>query len=131
MLASTVQFSTYDQTPPHTPPPDPRTPTGDTAVREQEGPAQSNAHPRQGRPVPSGPNSVPTTSPPRTDRVPHPPEAGRTRQRPEPPAELVSVPPSSSTPDTRSHPQLDDRHGLGTALDHTHEVRGQCSLERR
>ena len=37
------------------------------------------------------------------------------------PAELVSVPPSSTTPDTRGHPVMGDRHGPGAALDHHHE----------
>jgi len=47
------------------------------------------------------------------------------------PAELVSVPPSSSTPDTRSHPRRGDHHGLSVALDHHNQCGGQCSLERR
>src|SRR5687768_2653194 len=99
---------------PHPPPPDPRTPTGDTAVREQESPdTKQRSHPGSpGRPAPSGPNSVPTTGTPRTGlRSTHTPEGMRsTGSPPREPAELVSVPPSSTTPETRGHPRLDDRH---------------------
>ena len=47
------------------------------------------------------------------------------------PAELVSVPPSSTVTNTRGHPVMGDRHGPRTALDHSHAESGQCSLERR
>src|SRR4051794_22977753 len=53
----------------------------------------------QGRPAPSGPNSVPTTTTPPRPRSPPPPQGtavlGAGGQ---PAAELVSVPPSSTTP---------------------------------
>ena len=78
MLASTVQFSTYDQTPSHTPPPDPHTPTGaHGGTRDRIGPAE-----KKRSPAPSGPNSVPTTRPhPRTRSTR--PEGRRTRSRPD------------------------------------------------
>jgi hypothetical protein len=37
---------------------------------------------------------------------------------PRPAAELVSVPPSSTTPHARRHPQMGTDHGVGAALDH-------------
>ena len=46
-------------------------------------------------------------------------------------SELVSVPPSSTTPTTRGHPQPGGHHALGAALDHQTASGGQCSLERR
>jgi hypothetical protein len=64
---------------PHPPPPDPGNPGGTTSMRHHRRntptpPARSG----HGRPVPSGPNSVPTTSP-SNHHVPHPPRrAGRT-----------------------------------------------------
>src|SRR4051812_22242366 len=71
-----------------------------------------------GRPVPSGPNSVPTARPPPPPRSP-PRKRGGTCGGSRPPAELVSVPPSSSTPTTRRHPELGAGHGPGMALDHS------------
>src|SRR3954452_18999107 len=99
MLASTVQFSTSNQ-PPATRPHQTRTPHG-----EHDGmrcrPALTEATTTRGQPpgpVPSGPNSVPTATHPR-DPFPRATRgdavlgAGQ-----EPAAELVSVPPSSTTP---------------------------------
>ncbi len=64
---------------------------------------------------------------PRTidDSVPHAiRRRRRTRSRLQPAAERVSVPPSSTVPDTRGHPVVGDRHGPSTALDHhTHAWR--------
>ena len=47
------------------------------------------------------------------------------------PAELVSVPPSSTVSNTRDHPVVGGHHGPSTALDHQHQAGGQRSLERR
>src|ERR1700712_419591 len=107
MLASTVQFSSYDQSL-HDPHRQPRTPlptkrTG--RYDEHEALRRRNTHPRsQERPVPSGPNSVPTTGPTPPPRSP-PTEAGRTSSDNMSPAELVSVPPSSSVTNTRASPR--------------------------
>ena len=90
-------------------PPDPARPappTGQTAVREQAGPDRDARHPvHPGRSAPSGPNSVPTTATPAPTPFHAPPEGtavlGARNSRP---AELVSVPPSSTTPHTRRPP---------------------------
>ena len=106
MLASTVQFSTNNQTPP-TRPRRTHTPRRrDGGTRNRTALNRDNTHaPTRGRPVPSGPNSVPTTGRPRTDSVPRTPRrGGRTGSPQQRPAELVSVPPSSTTPHTRRHP---------------------------
>ena len=112
MLASTVQFSNDNQTPPRPDPTRPTPPHRATRV-DQDGPARdTDSHPgprrRWRRSVPSGPNSAPTSHHPTPDPVPHHPrkDAGRTRAgsragRPE----LVSVPPSSTTRRHRSHPE--------------------------
>jgi hypothetical protein len=86
MLASTVQFSTYDQTPITRPRRTQPTPRGNWWYEEQTGPDE-----KKRSPAPSGPNSVPTTPVPRAIPVPHatevtpywgPTEAGgRTGQR--------------------------------------------------
>src|SRR3954452_13277588 len=70
MLASTVQFSTYDRSPP-TRPRRTRTPhRGPRRYEEQDGPDRENNPPvSPGGPAPSGPNSVPTP-PPRDDSGP-------------------------------------------------------------
>src|SRR3954447_2195157 len=127
MLASTVQFSTYGQSPhiPHR-----QTPTNAGRYDEHE------ALQRKQSPVPSGPNSVPTTSPPTHPRSRPSPTQTRDQQavlasKHKDSAELVSVPPSSSATNTRTHPELGELHGPRTALDHHHDGGGQCSLERR
>ena len=48
---------------------------------------------------------------------PHRSKESCTRSRHAASTELVSVPPVSDTPDTRSHPQLGDHHGLSVTLD--------------
>jgi hypothetical protein len=120
MLASTVQFSTNNQPPPHHAPPDPNHPPGGTTVRDPA-PARDNPpppHTGTRRPVPSGPNSVPTT-PPRPPRSVPPPRRtrGSTSGRPSRrPAELVSVPPSStSVSDTRAPQTHHHLAGRGSA----------------
>ena len=85
----------------------------------------------QRSPAPSGPNSVPTTRDPISTTFPARPRTSRTSGDYQAPAELVSVPPSSTTPDTRGPSRMTNRPDPGAALDHFHEESGQCSLERR
>ncbi len=124
MLASTVQFSKYGRSP---------------TSRHRQTPDQTGRYDIQWisaeatnleSPLPQDPTACL-----RPDH-PHPPrstlpEESRTSSKLEHLAELVSVPPSSSVTNTRDPPQLVDLHGPRTALDHTHEECGQCSLERR
>jgi hypothetical protein len=73
MLASTVQFSTTGRPPPRTAPPDPH-PTGCGGTGTGMAPNRDNS-PRpvtRAGPAPSGPNSVPTTRPPRRPRSTRP-----------------------------------------------------------
>src|SRR3954452_14111051 len=114
MLASTVQFSTNNQPPPPTGPtqPDPRPPGDRRAGDVRPGTAltrQPHRHPRRGTgSAPSGPIRVPTNPTPAA-RPPHPAPEGTTAvlaNRPRPASELVSVPPSSTTPDTRGLPRI-------------------------
>ena len=67
MLASTVQFSTYDQTPPTRPRQTHAPPQGTRRYENRTGPdREATTHPvHPGEPALSGPNSVPT------NRVPH------------------------------------------------------------
>ena len=67
MLASTVQFSTYNQTPATRPHHTQHAPRDTWRYEMQTGPAE-----KQRSPAPSGPNSVPTT-PHRVDSGPRPP----------------------------------------------------------
>jgi hypothetical protein len=132
MLASTVQFSTYDQSPPDDAPA--RTPSTAGAVRGPGGPGTRARTTLVAGPLPQDPTACLRPRTPHRPRSPHrPPKGGRcrTRSRPEPAAELVSVPPSSTTPDTRGPPQSAIRHGLGAALHHRASLGGECSLERR
>ena len=86
MLASTVQFSTYNQTPVTRPHRTQHTPRGTWRYEMQTGPAETKR-----LPAPSGPNSVPTNQTPHPDSAPRTPEgmqywepatrAGRTGQR--------------------------------------------------
>src|SRR3954453_7708717 len=118
-----------------TPPPDPTPPAGgmdgtETGTALSEGPRS---------PAPSGPNSVPTTPRPPTTPIHTPPRStngpakSSTGSRRAPAAELVSVPPSSTTPDTPRHLRnWRRRHGPGAALHHQDTgPGGQRSLERR
>ena len=126
MLASTVQFSTYNQTPPIRPRRTREPPQGTRRYEKQEGPDT-----KQRLPAPSGPNSVPTTSHPIPTTFPARPRTGRTSGDYQAPAELVSVPPSSTTPHARRHPDTGTDHGVGAALHHPNASGGECSLERR
>jgi hypothetical protein len=102
----------------------------DRTVWDPERPGQRKRAPppaeaRSG-PVPSGPNSVPTTT--TGPRPPSPPRPRRNNPSPKertavlgagrpPAAELVSVPPSSTTPHTRRPPPHGTAdHGAGAAL---------------
>jgi hypothetical protein len=86
MLASTVQFSTYDQTPPHTPPPNPTTPRGNWRYENRDGPDTR----QRANPLPQDPTACLRTEPPPPPRSTHPlkerrtsssDRAGRTGQR--------------------------------------------------
>ena len=134
MLASTVQFSTYDQTPPTRPRQTHALPQEAQRYEKQEGPdTRSNGPPGSpGGSAPSGPNSVPTTRTRRPGSGPRTPRRACSTGSPRRgPAELVSVPPSSTTPGACGPPQLAGHRDRGAALDHQHEAGGQCSLERR
>ena len=101
MLASTVEFSTTNPRPPA----QPHQPTHPCDGLRSRRPGQRRTPdphrvPPTGRPVPSGPNSVPTTDP-TPHHVPRSDKKSRTSSGTIVPAELVSVPPSSTTPDTR------------------------------
>ena len=122
MLASTVQFSTYDQTPatrPHQPAP----PTGSTAVCDADRPCREERPP----PVlpPGGARSL-RTQQRAYDRTPHPDSGPRTppRERAVLGARDASRPnwsafhPRAPPQTLCGHPELDDRRGLGAALHH-------------
>ena len=64
MLASTVQFSTYDQTPVTRPHQTHDLPQETQRYEDADRPCRDPRTPPQGRPVPSGPNSVPTNRSP-------------------------------------------------------------------
>jgi hypothetical protein len=77
MLASTVQFSTYDQTPPTRPRQTPDSPQGTRRYEKQNGPVREETSPGDNpEPAPSGPNSVPTnqTPPPTAFHAPPAPK---------------------------------------------------------
>lgn len=143
MLASTVQFSKNERPPTHTHHQHP-TPEGVQLVWRASEPRTQDSQPDPGNP--GQVRSLRTQQrayeqPTCTTRVPtHTPLKGRTpvtgyravlaassSRR----IELVSVPPSSSTPHTRTTPQMGSRPGVGVALDHPNTWGGQCSLERR
>jgi hypothetical protein len=133
MLASTVQFSTYDQSPPADRPR--RTPTRVRMERyeDPEAPEPESTDHRRGRPAPSGPNSVPTTTPPPPAPFPTPPQAGSAvlgagdSRRPNWSAFHPRAPPQTPA----DHHDLAVRPGLGAALHHPGNPGGECSLERR
>src|SRR5918994_5630987 len=130
MLASTVQFSTYDQTP-ATRPHQTSDPHGDHSGMRCRPALQDNDHPK---PSSRGPLSQDPTACLRTG--PSPPPAfhapggavlagGKTM-----PAELVSVPPSSTVPDTPRPPGSEEPSGAGRGSGPPHGCGGHCSLER-
>jgi hypothetical protein len=105
MLASTVQFSTYNRPPTPPPPPNPA-PTGGTSGTRTGRPRHKKPPPaRQPRagPLPQDPTACLRPPPPPIPFPTHP-KARRTGDRQTPAAELVSVPPSSTTPNTRGPP---------------------------
>jgi len=101
MLASTVQFSTNNQPPPPAAPPDPNPPRGTRRCETRNGPGPKKHPPPPG----AGTHSLRTQqraydpAPPH-DPVPRTPEGAVLGADDEPATELVSVPPSSTTPDT-------------------------------
>ncbi|SNR99992.1 hypothetical protein SAMN06272737_1622 [Blastococcus mobilis] len=133
MLASTVQFSTYDQTPATRPHPTQHPPQGAAGGMRCRPALQ-----RSNRPPPAdGARSLRTQQraydPAPTPTPLHTPHQGRAvlGAGGKPAAELVSVPPSSTTPETRSPPEMTGHRVLSAALDHHSTCGGQCSLERR
>ena len=107
MLASTVQFSTYDQSPPATTPPNPTHPQVVQRYEIQMAPTEATDPAETGRPFPQDPTAClqPAPTPPTPFHTPPSEERRRrTRSSDELPAELVSVPPSSTTQATSAHP---------------------------
>src|SRR4051812_14115385 len=103
MLASTMQFSSYERNPPPNPTPTPHPPGHHPDSTRSGSPRQrprEQRHPPQGpAPVPSGPNSVPS-HPPTSERIPPRPKPGvlpTSRSS----SQLVDVPPMSNHPGTR------------------------------
>jgi hypothetical protein len=99
MLASTVQFSTYDQTPAtrprrthHRPEEQPRRADGGT--RNRPAPTEATV----ARSLRTQQRAYDRHPRPRLRSTPTPEEMSRTGSPPREPAELVSVPPSSTTP---------------------------------
>src|SRR4051794_14626598 len=104
MLASTVQFSTYNQTPVTRPHQTHAHPQETQRYEEQTGPEQDRDHPHRDGPLSQDPTACLRTRPSPAPRVPHP--EGPYYQQQTMPAELVSVPPSSTTPQACSPPRL-------------------------
>src|SRR5947209_5794355 len=115
MLASTVQFSNNNPTPSHPTPPDPAHPRRKTTSGLRPGTARTEEkapppnpgraeapHEAAGRARSLRTQQRAYDHPTAPDPAPHPPPkgTGRTGGRHRPAAELVSVPPSSTTPDT-------------------------------
>jgi hypothetical protein len=126
MLASTVQFSTNNQTPPPAPARPHTTHAGGTRTRRPRTRQPTPApHPRHtAKPEGITARSLRTQQRaynPDTATTPihTPPQERSTGSRPQPAAELVSVPPSSTTPDTPRPPGRGEPsrpgHGSGTA----------------
>ena len=94
---------------------------GRRRYEKQDGPEpRQHPHPHGGGPFPQDPTACLRTGRHARDSVPRTPEGdavlGARNSRP---AELVSVPPSSTTPHTRRPPGMGTDHGLGAALDHS------------
>ena len=135
MLASTVQFSTYDQTPPPRPRQTHGLPRETRRYENQDGPDTRFTEPHpvtRAMSALSGPNSVPTTGSTPTTPFPTPPEgdavlgaaaaAGRTGQR-----STLEHHPGDSRPSGTEEPSCP-----GAALHHPREREAvKCSLERR
>jgi hypothetical protein len=105
MLASTVQFSTSHRPPPHHTPPAPPASAGGTRPGRPR--TRDNAPPPPGTgPLPQDPTAC-LRPPPRGGSGPPPAAANHGRAvlgaGGAPAAELVSVPPSSTTPHARRH----------------------------
>ena len=128
MLASTVQFSTYDQTPPTRPRQTHALPQEAQRYEKQDGPDMRSTVARSLR-TQQRAYGRSATGDPRSTHTEVCSTSGRRRR----PAELVSVPPSSTIPGTRgplgsSGPSCP---GHGSGPDTSRGGRPQCSLERR
>src|SRR5689334_21641412 len=109
MLASTVQFSTNNQTPPPGGPAEPRRPQTTSGTRPEMVLTKTRTQPPHG----GGPFLQDPTAclqPPDTPRPAstQPRRAAVLGAGKTPAAELVSVPPSSTAPNTRGHPVVGD-----------------------
>src|SRR3954452_11125158 len=124
MLASTVQFSTTNQSPSARPHQTPTRPLAGTSTVERceirRAPDRDNRplprrEPARRGPLPQDPTAGLPPPHPRGP-LPRPPAGGPYWGPVKPAAELVSVPPSSTTPTTRSSSQSRNRLVLGAAL---------------
>jgi hypothetical protein len=130
MLASTVQFSTTNRPPPGHAPPNPTDPhpeaDDDEWYEDPNGPDRRNhphpadetsVHPRGVRSLRTQQRAYDRCTP--ATPVPTAPEGPAVLEAAAMlPAELVSVPPSSTAPNTRGPPQPENHHGPSTVLDH-------------
>src|SRR5688572_10316906 len=135
MLASTVQFSTYDQTPitrprqtHHRSSEQPHGADGGTRCRPALTRGALTRFPGRVRSLRTQQRAYDPAPPPTPDHTP--PRGRRTGSRQQPAAELVSVPPSSTTPDACSPSRLTGHRGLGAALHHIHEECGEVLLRK-
>src|SRR4051794_20339622 len=136
MLASTVQFSTTHRrpapTPPHQPPATPQPGKCRADVESGTAPAKG---PRTSSPLPQDPTACLRPPAPLPPRIHTPPTRGGAvlRGRRAPAAELVSVPPSSTTQPPRGPRKPGNRHRAGVVLHHhrASPTAVKCSLERR
>ena len=115
MLASTVQFSTYDQTPPTRPrrTHPPRRADGGTRSRTALTEISSTRSPGAARSLRTQQRAYDRRSPHRPAFHAPPEVTPYWEPTDSRPAELVSVPPSSTTPDARGHPRWTDRSRPG------------------
>lgn len=148
MLASTVQFSTTNRPPPGHAPPNPTTPSPQEGRRRRvvRGPERPRheftdhpdrrtlARPPPGGPLPQDPTACLRPERPRTAPFPTAPEGPAVLEAAaQLPAELVSVPPSSTTPHTGRTPADGHRSTAWARLCTTTPTgaAARCSLERR
>src|SRR4051794_9446223 len=133
MLASTVQFSTTHQTPAPCPRQTRTTHRRHDGTRNRPALTETTPHPLPGRPVPSGPNSVPTNQPHAHAPV-HTPEVRRPQMPYWEPATRAGRTGQRSTlehhPGNR-HPSTTERRPRpGMALDRQREAAGLVLLRK-